>query len=51
MLEDEALSEGAFHAIEAGVPADHAWHEAMAAEIPGLCDGRGRIISAPGQRI
>ena len=35
MLEDDALSEGAFHAIEAGIPADHAWGEAMAAEIQG----------------
>jgi phosphotransferase system enzyme I (PtsI) len=35
MLGDDALSEGAFDAIEAGVPADHAWREALAAEIAG----------------
>lgn len=35
MLEDEALSEGAFHAIEAGMPADHAWRRALDAEIEG----------------
>lgn len=35
MLEDDALSEGAFHAIDAGVDAAHAWHEALAAEIAG----------------
>src|ERR1700751_5831953 len=33
MLEDEALSEGAFDAICAGVPADHAWRSALDAEI------------------
>jgi phosphoenolpyruvate-protein phosphotransferase (PTS system enzyme I) len=35
MLEDEALSEPAFTAIAAGVAADRAWSEAMAAEIDG----------------
>jgi phosphotransferase system enzyme I (PtsI) len=35
MLEDEALSEGAFHAVEAGIAADRAWREALAAEIGG----------------
>src|SRR5690349_10790781 len=35
MLEDEALAEGAFHAIEAGIPADAAWHAALDAEIAG----------------
>ncbi|MDQ0473572.1 putative PEP-binding protein [Labrys wisconsinensis] len=35
MLEDAALAEGAFHAIEAGIPADHAWRQALAAEIEG----------------
>jgi len=35
MLEDDALSEGAFHAIEAGVPADRAWIEALRQEIAG----------------
>lgn len=35
MLEDYALTEGAFHAIDAGIDADHAWREAMAAEIAG----------------
>ncbi len=29
MLEDDALSEGAFHAIEAGIPADEAWRAAL----------------------
>jgi phosphotransferase system enzyme I (PtsI) len=33
MLEDEALSAGAFDAISAGVPADHAWRSALDAEI------------------
>jgi phosphotransferase system enzyme I (PtsI) len=35
MLDDEALSEGAFHAIEAGVAADRAWTEALTQEIAG----------------
>lgn len=35
MLEDDALAEGAFHAIDAGIDAAHAWHEAMASEIAG----------------
>ncbi|MEW9306450.1 MULTISPECIES: putative PEP-binding protein [Labrys] len=33
MLEDEALSEGAFDAIAAGVPPVHAWRSALEAEI------------------
>lgn len=33
MLEDEALSEGAFDAIAAGVPPTHAWRSALDAEI------------------
>ncbi|MDQ0394715.1 putative PEP-binding protein [Labrys monachus] len=33
MLEDGALSEGAFDAISAGMPADHAWRSALDAEI------------------
>jgi phosphoenolpyruvate-protein phosphotransferase (PTS system enzyme I) len=35
MLEDDALSEGAFEAIETGLPADVAWHEALGSEIVG----------------
>lgn len=33
MLEDEALSEGAFDAIAAGIPPVHAWRSALDAEI------------------
>ena len=33
MLEDDALAEGAFDAIQAGIPADHAWRAALDAEI------------------
>jgi phosphotransferase system enzyme I (PtsI) len=35
MLEDDALAEGAFDAISAGTPADHAWRSALDAEIAG----------------
>jgi phosphoenolpyruvate-protein phosphotransferase (PTS system enzyme I) len=35
MLEDDALAEGAFDAISAGAPADHAWRSALDAEIAG----------------
>jgi phosphoenolpyruvate-protein phosphotransferase (PTS system enzyme I) len=35
MLEDDALTEGAYDAISAGVPADHAWRSALDAEITG----------------
>ncbi len=35
LLEDDALSEGAFAAIAEGVAADAAWHTALAAEIAG----------------
>ena len=60
MLDDDALSEGAFHAIEAGVSADRAWTEALAQEIAGyeasadeyfrgraadLADIRDRVLS------
>ncbi len=33
MLDDEALAEGAFDAIEAGIASDHAWRAALDAEI------------------
>ncbi|MDR3465120.1 MAG: phosphoenolpyruvate--protein phosphotransferase [Xanthobacteraceae bacterium] len=33
MLGDDALAEGAFDAITAGIPADHAWRAALDAEI------------------
>ena len=33
MLEDPALSESAFASVDAGVPAERAWHEAMEAHI------------------
>lgn len=46
MLEDDALAEGAFHAIEAGMPADHAWREAMAAEIAGYESGEDEYFRA-----
>jgi phosphoenolpyruvate-protein phosphotransferase (PTS system enzyme I) len=35
MLEDDALAEGAFHAVSTGTPADHAWRLALDAEIAG----------------
>ena len=35
MLEDDALAEGAYDAISAGVAADHAWRSALDAEIAG----------------
>jgi len=35
MLEDDALAEGAYDAISAGVTADHAWRSALDAEIAG----------------
>jgi phosphoenolpyruvate-protein phosphotransferase (PTS system enzyme I) len=35
MLEDDALAEGAYDAISAGVAADHAWRSALDAEISG----------------
>jgi len=35
MLEDDALAEGAFDAISAGTPADHAWRSALNSEIAG----------------
>jgi phosphotransferase system enzyme I (PtsI) len=38
MLEDEALSEGAFAAIDAGTPAEIAWRDALDGEIAGYLD-------------
>ena len=35
MLEDDALAEGAYDAISAGIAADHAWRAALDAEIAG----------------
>src|SRR6187397_362051 len=35
LLEDDALTEGAYAAIERGVPADTAWRQALAEEIAG----------------
>jgi phosphotransferase system enzyme I (PtsI) len=35
MLEDDALAEGAFGAISAGIPADQAWRSVLDAEIAG----------------
>lgn len=35
MLEDDALAEGAYDAISAGIAADHAWRSALDAEIAG----------------
>ena len=35
MLEDDALAEGAYDAIAAGIAADHAWRSALDAEITG----------------
>jgi phosphotransferase system enzyme I (PtsI) len=35
LIEDDALAEGAFDAIGVGIPADHAWREALNAEIAG----------------
>jgi phosphoenolpyruvate-protein phosphotransferase (PTS system enzyme I) len=60
MLDDDALAEGAFDAIAAGTPADHAWRSALDAEIAGyrlaedeyfrariadLVDIRGRVLA------
>src|SRR5262249_26923402 len=39
MLEDAALAEGAYHAIEAGIPADEAWRAGLEAEIAGYESG------------
>jgi phosphoenolpyruvate-protein phosphotransferase (PTS system enzyme I) len=46
MLEDDALSEGAFHAIEAGIPADEAWRAALDAEIAGYEDSEDDYFRA-----
>src|SRR3979409_945397 len=35
MLEDDALAEGAFDAISAGIPADQAWRSVLNAEVAG----------------
>ncbi|MEA2949925.1 MAG: phosphoenolpyruvate-protein phosphotransferase system enzyme, partial [Alphaproteobacteria bacterium] len=35
MLEDDALAEGAYDAVSAGISADHAWRSALDAEITG----------------
>ena len=39
MLEDDALAEGAYDAISAGIPADHAWRSALDEEIAGYLAG------------
>ncbi|MBS7537813.1 phosphoenolpyruvate--protein phosphotransferase [Ancylobacter lacus] len=61
LLEDDALAEGAFHAISLGVPAELAWQQALDAEIAGyeaaedeyfraraadLMDVRDRVLDA-----
>ncbi len=61
LLEDDALAEGAFHAISLGVAADAAWQQALDAEIAGyeaaedeyfraraadLMDVRDRVLDA-----
>ena len=50
MLEDEALAEGAFHAIEAGIPADGAWRSRARGRDRRLRDGRGRLFPRPCRR-
>jgi phosphoenolpyruvate-protein phosphotransferase (PTS system enzyme I) len=46
MLEDEALAEGAYDAISAGVAADHAWRSALDAEITGYCSAEDEYFRA-----
>jgi len=46
MLEDEALAEGAYDAISAGVAADHAWRSALDAEISGYRTGEDEYFRA-----
>jgi phosphoenolpyruvate-protein phosphotransferase (PTS system enzyme I) len=46
MLEDDALAEGAYDAISAGVAADHAWRSALDAEISGYRDAKDEYFCA-----
>jgi phosphotransferase system enzyme I (PtsI) len=46
MLEDEALAEGAYDAISAGIAADHAWRSALDAEISGYRTGEDEYFRA-----
>jgi phosphotransferase system enzyme I (PtsI) len=46
MLEDDALAEGAYDAISAGVAADHAWRSALDAEISGYRDAKDEYFRA-----
>jgi phosphotransferase system enzyme I (PtsI) len=46
MLSDPALSEGAFHAIEAGISADDAWRAALKQEIAGYESGEDEYFRA-----
>ena len=46
MLEDEALAEGAYHAIAAGVAADRAWRSALEAEIAGYATAEDEYFRA-----
>jgi phosphoenolpyruvate-protein phosphotransferase (PTS system enzyme I) len=46
MLEDDALAEGAYDAISAGIAADHAWRSALDAEISGYRDATDEYFRA-----
>jgi phosphotransferase system enzyme I (PtsI) len=46
MLEDDALVEGAYDAISAGIAADHAWRSALDAEISGYRDATDEYFRA-----
>src|SRR5207253_10311229 len=46
MLEDEALAEGAFDAIEAGTAADEAWRSVLDAEIAGYRSAEDEVFRA-----
>ena len=48
MLEDDALAEGAYDAISAGIPADHAWRSALDAEIAGYRSAEDEYFRARG---
>src|SRR6202043_3812732 len=47
MLDDDALAEGAFDAISAGIAADHAWRAALDAEITGYRSAEDDYFRAP----
>jgi phosphoenolpyruvate-protein phosphotransferase (PTS system enzyme I) len=48
MLQDDALAEGAYDAISAGITADHAWRSALDAEIAGYRSAEDDYFRARG---